>query len=123
MVMRKLILSIVIITGLVVPVAGQMSADAKQLNYNTCNRVFRDLIRSIGRLEPVEPKLVVTNNPDDIAHTTTQHEVHVGYRLIELCRQQGADSLNALALVIGHELAHYYHHHFWAKQFGSAYAD
>src|SRR5688572_17554099 len=122
MVMRKLILSIVIITGLIVPVAGQGSADAKA-NFNTCNRVFRDLIRSIGRMEPAEPKLIISNNPDVIAHTTAQNEVVVGYRLIELCRLQGADSLNSLALVLGHELAHYYQQHFWAKQFGSSFAD
>ena len=48
--------------------------------------------------------------------------MHVSTRFIDLCRNLGADSLDALAYVLAHEIGHKENNHFFAKEFGSAYA-
>ena len=41
----------------------------------------------------------------------------------DLCVSLGADSLNALSFLMGHELAHYYKDHGWIGDFGSGFTD
>ncbi len=52
------------------------------------------------------------------AHTITLEE-----RAYDLCVAQGADSLDALAALLGHELAHFYQDHGWVGDFGNGFAD
>ena len=46
--------------------------------------------------------------------------INLGEKIYDICASFGADSLNALALVLGHELAHFYKDHEWGLAFGTA---
>jgi tetratricopeptide (TPR) repeat protein len=46
--------------------------------------------------------------------------IEIDEALIDLCRRWGKDSANALATVLGHELAHYYSDHNWCSDYAWA---
>lgn len=91
--------------------------------FKSCYRVYFDIINAIGRLDPTAPKIVPRRSSTLTAQITPDGEIHIGDKFIEVCRSMGKDSLNAMALVIGHELAHHYAEHFWVKDYGTAYAE
>jgi tetratricopeptide (TPR) repeat protein len=49
--------------------------------------------------------------------------VAIDERVYDLFVAMGPDSLDALAWLLGHELAHYYQDHGWAGDFGNGFAD
>lgn len=102
--------------------AGLSSAQTSY-NYDYAQQIFDKLVKTINLTTPSKPKLVVVFDNDFVARTYPQGEIRVGYSLIDHCRSFGADSCNALAHVLSHELTHYYANHFWAENFGTAYAD
>ena len=55
--------------------------------------------------------------------STKKHTVYLEEEVVDLCLGVGADSLGALAVLIGHELAHFYQHHDWVGDFGNGFAD
>lgn len=46
--------------------------------------------------------------------------VKVEEQVFDICMQMGADSLNAVAVILSHELAHYYNDHTWCTDFSYA---
>ena len=52
--------------------------------------------------------------------TSPQPTIMVDVKFYELCRSFGKDSLNALAVVLSHELAHYYNDHTFCADFAFA---
>ena len=93
----------------------------------TAGKVFDDLIRAIGdgrtrpslRLLPRETK----NRLQVAWFVPQQNTVNLEERVYDLCASLGADSLDALAVLLGHELAHYYKDHGWVGDFGNGFAD
>lgn len=67
-------------------------------------------------LNEEEPYYNAYYNPKD-------NSINLGEGIYDLTVEFGADSLNALALVLGHELAHYYKDHDWGMAFGTANTD
>lgn len=63
-----------------------------------------------------EPYYNAYYNPKD-------NSINLGEGIYDLTVEFGIDSLNALALVLGHELAHYYKDHDWGMAFGTANTD
>lgn len=96
---------------------------AQAADFRSCQTVYNNIVKAIGRLDPPAPAVVFRSSPTLTAEIKPNGEIHIGDKFIETCREMGKDSLNAMALVIGHELAHHYQNHFWAKEYGSAYAD
>ncbi len=96
---------------------------ASATDHPSCRNVYNNIINAIGRLDPPAPVIVFRTSASLTAEIKPNGEIHIGDKFIETCRLMGKDSLNAMALVIGHELAHHYQNHFWAKEYGSAYAD
>lgn len=84
--------------------------------------VFQDLIRSIGRRDPTPPRLKLVADNSIVAQLTPRGEMEVGEKFVQLCLGFGSNAKNALALVLGHELGHYYGDHSWGQEYGSAYA-
>ena len=48
------------------------------------------------------------------------HLIEIDERLINICFTMGNDSLNALAIILSHELAHYYNDHEWCSDYAYA---
>ena len=106
---------------------GQESLPWNHPKVLAAQQIFDDLVRAIGdgrtppqlRLLPrhVQGRMrVAWFQPE--AHTVTLEE-----RAYDVCASLGADSLHALAWVLGHELAHCYQDHGWVGDFGNGFSD
>lgn len=87
-------------------------------------RVYKDLVKAIGNGRQA-PLLVFSFNKTEYENYNTYYSpkrqtIIVGEGIYNLAVSLGADSLNALALVLGHELAHFYKDHGWGMAFGSS---
>jgi formylglycine-generating enzyme required for sulfatase activity len=56
-------------------------------------------------------------------YSPKEHAVILEEQSVDLCFSMGADSLNALAVMIGHELAHVYRDHDFPGDFGNGFAE
>ena len=90
-------------------------------------RVYRNLVHAVGDSRtPPELRMVRgKSSVFDIAmFAPKQHSVFIEERFVDLA--QGlpvSDGPHALALILGHELAHFYRNHPWTLEFGKAFAD
>jgi len=74
--------------------------------------VFDKLVEAIRDDSSSHPQLKVTNEGSTLAgHRAADGMVIIHERLYDLCTTFGADSLNALAALLAHELAHHYLKH------------
>ena len=84
--------------------------------------VFDKLVLAYGSSKTA-PELVVLQNKQDIPaffRFDKKPIVSVDKYLFTVCRTFGKDSLNALSVVISHELAHYYNEHSFCTDFAFA---
>lgn len=100
-----------------------MSVTLAQVPHNYGDDVFERIVTSINRDVPSPPRLQWVNGSRDVAVTYADGRIEVDYRLLDKMRGFGADSANALAHILTHEVMHYYLEHFWAGQFSLPYAN
>ena len=84
--------------------------------------VFNQLVLAYGSSKTT-PELVVTKQKQDrpaFYKFDKKPIVTIDTYLFTICRSFGKDSLNALSVVIGHELAHYYNEHSFCTDFAFA---
>lgn len=95
--------------------------------YQTALKVFDELIRvfSDGRTRPTLQLLPrgATSRMQVAWFNPEQNSLTLEERAYDLCASLGPDSLDALAALLGHELAHYYKDHGWVGDFGNGFAD
>ncbi|PSR14026.1 MAG: hypothetical protein DA408_20220 [Bacteroidetes bacterium] len=84
-------------------------------------RVFQELLRTRGDIRQQAPTLVMNNGEQFVAWMDAR-EVVVGLeeKAYDVCASMGADSLNALAALLAHEITHYYEKHDWSRNFVNA---
>ena len=86
------------------------------------SKVFNQLVLAYGSAKTA-PELVVTKQKQDrpaFYKFDKKPIVTIDTFLFTICRSFGKDSLNALSVVIGHELAHYYNEHSFCTDFAFA---
>jgi tetratricopeptide (TPR) repeat protein len=95
--------------------------------FKQADEVYRNLIRAVGdsRTPPEFRMVRGKSSVFDIAmFAPNQHRVLIEERFVDLAqRLPNSDGPHALALILGHELAHFYRSHPWALEFGKAFAD
>ena len=95
--------------------------------FQQVERVYRNLVRAVGDSRtPPELRMVRGKSSlFDIAMFAPKlHKVVIEERFVDLAqRLPTSDGPHALALILGHELAHFYRNHPWALEFGKAFAD
>jgi tetratricopeptide (TPR) repeat protein len=85
-------------------------------------KVFDQLVLAYGSSKTA-PELVVTKQKHDrpaFYKFDKKPIVTIDTYLFTICRSYGKDSLNALSVIIGHELAHYYNEHSFCTDFAFA---
>ncbi len=85
-------------------------------------KVFDQLVLAYGSSKTA-PELVVMKQKQDrpaFYKFDKKPIVTIDTYLFTICRSFGKDSLNALSVVIGHELAHYYNEHSFCTDFAFA---
>ena len=79
-----------------------------------------DIVNAIGNNSPRPPVLQFANTSRNPASFKPQKKsIVLEKKVLDLCYQFEEDSLNALAYIIAHELAHSYCRHGWQTQFAS----
>ncbi|QYS89629.1 hypothetical protein [Flavobacterium davisii] len=83
--------------------------------------VFKNLVLAYGNSKAA-PKLAFLNKDTikttpALYTTSPQPTIMVDGKFYDLCRSFGKDSTNALAVVLSHELAHYYNDHTFCADF------
>ena len=85
--------------------------------------VFNDLIQSKGVNSKLSPDLVITTTESVAAWALpSKHIIGIEQKALEICRSFGADSLNAMAGLLAHEMIHYYENHDWHNHFAHTYS-
>lgn len=85
-------------------------------------KVFNQLVLAYGSSKTA-PELLVTKQKQDrpaFYKFDKKPIVTIDTYLFTICKSFGKDSLNALSVVIGHELAHYYNEHSFCTDFAFA---
>ncbi len=94
-----------------------------QSNANTEKQVrlvFNQLISVYGSAKPA-PKLSFDKlKSPAIYNADGTQEIKVDFSLFKLCQTFGKDSLNALAVVLSHELTHYFNDHTFCSDYAFA---
>jgi tetratricopeptide (TPR) repeat protein len=90
----------------------------------TVQKVFDNLVNAYGNAK-APPKLVLLPNTQKervvaIYSNVPQPTIKVDEQLFDICKKLKSDSLNALATIISHELAHYYNDHTFCSDYAFA---
>lgn len=86
----------------------------------TLTRVYQALIQARGDMVHVPPKLIMRKADQYVAWMDAQEQViGVEEKAYDLCVSLGADSLRAMAALLGHELTHFYEKHDWNTRFAA----
>ncbi len=110
--MKKLIVLILVIFTSFVKLYSQSLPDKT----NTVKNVFDKLVKAYGSSKSAAPQLKILPNSENVRtvarySSTNRPTVIIDEKLIDICLGLKHDSLNALAIIISHELAHFYKDH------------
>ena len=90
---------------------------------NTLNKVFNDLVNAYGNAKAAPAWKLNPKTSGEIyiaTYSASPPTIIVDEKLFDICMKMGPDSLNALSIVLSHELAHYYNDHQWCTDFAFA---
>ena len=98
---KSLAIYIILYTGII-------HLNAQQTPAPFVYEVYDDIYQVMHtRQSPEKPKLILSDNPKEIAlFSPRMNEISIGQQFIDLARAFGADSMNVIAQVMSHELAH-----------------
>ncbi len=83
--------------------------------------ILQNLLKSIGKTDLNDRPLNIIENDREVAYINSKG-INVSTKFIDLCRSMGDKSESAMAYVLAHEIGHKEKDHFFALEFGSAYA-
>lgn len=84
-------------------------------------QVFDRLVLARGDFGLPVPNFELVENGQEVARFQGR-TIYLGVKAYDLCTTFGADSLNALAILLSHELVHYYAGHTWEDEFSRDFA-
>ncbi len=94
---------------------------ASAYKYEIANTVFKQLLRTRGDLRQQAPVLTMNDGERYVAWMDPVNvQIGIEEKAYDVCTRFGADSLNALAALLAHELTHYYEKHDWSRNFVQA---
>lgn len=116
-----------LLCGAAASLQAQSSLPPDHPKLNVARQVFDELIDAVGdgRTPPQLQMLPsgVSSRRQLAWFNPRQHIVTLEERAYDLFVSMGPDSLDALAFLLAHELAHFYQNHGWVGDFGNGFAD
>ncbi len=90
----------------------------------TARAVYRRLVQAQGDLRRPVPELVLYDGRRYVAWMNADGlQIGLEEQAYDVCASMGADSLDALAMLLAHELMHYYQDHDWKRHFVHQHTD
>jgi hypothetical protein len=90
-----------------------VSSSFSQSNEKIIKDVFDNIILSIGNSFPDAPEIKFDQKVVIAVYSPIRKTISIDNKIFEICRSFKEDSLNAIAYILGHELAHHYLNHGW----------
>ena len=88
------------------------------IEYHSSKAVLDQLVSAKGDRAKLHPKIKIVYSEQKPAWIdVNKATIYLEKKAFDVCRSFGADSLNALALLLSHELTHYYENHDWHDNF------
>ncbi|MEZ4892497.1 MAG: hypothetical protein R2778_05730 [Saprospiraceae bacterium] len=98
--------------------------DKSSDKFKTAKKVFDKLVAARGDFRYPIPDFVMSDQEKKVAWMNYDRlEVGIEEKAYNVCMKFGADSEAALAMLLGHELSHYYEKHNWRREFARQYYD
>ncbi len=95
-----------------------------QIKWQSVEKVYANLIKAVGDGTKIAPPIKEAKTESKVAYySPTRQTIYIEQKFLQVCETFGADSLNALAFVLGHELAHVYRNHGWVTTNAMGYVD
>ena len=95
-----------------------------QVKWATVEQVYQNLVTAIGDPTIIAPPIKSSNSESRVAYYSPGRQtIFVEQKFLGICSEFGTDSLNAVAFILGHELAHVYRNHGWVSTSGMGYVD
>ncbi|MFK7948816.1 MAG: hypothetical protein AB8G11_14580 [Saprospiraceae bacterium] len=92
--------------------------------YQVAKQVFDKLIEAKGDKRMQTPEFVMSKRKRYVAWMDNKKtQLGLEEAAYDVCVTYGADSLNAMAALIAHEVTHYYEKHSWGNDFATAFTD
>ncbi len=92
--------------------------------YEVAKKVYDQLIDAKGDKRLKVPTFVMQSKERYVAWMNGKKaQIGLEEKAYDVCVSYGADSLNAMAALLGHEIIHYYEKHNWGSEFASAYTN
>lgn len=112
---KTLVMLFVFVMSCVFSVHAQKNAEGQ------INSVFNQLVAAYGNAKAAPKLEFMQANPKPLTPAFyAKPVIKVDLQLYKLCQTFGKDSLNALSVVLSHELAHYYYDHSFCTDFAFA---
>lgn len=97
---------------------------ADSYKMQVARQVFDQLIAAKGDKRLQVPEFIMSKRQRYVAWMNgKKSQIGLEEKAYDICVSYGADSLNAIAALLGHEIIHYYEKHNWGSEFASAYTD
>lgn len=86
--------------------------------YETAKKLYDQLIQARGDSRKPAPEFIMNQGERYVAWMNPfKNEIGLEETAYDVCAQMGADSLNAMAALLAHEITHYYESHDWSRSF------
>ncbi|MGB0864796.1 MAG: M48 family metalloprotease [Saprospiraceae bacterium] len=90
--------------------------------YKVAKEIFEELIAAKGDARLKVPEFIMSKKERYVAWMNGKKtQIGLEEKAYDICVSYGADSANAIAALLGHEITHYYEKHNWGSEFASAY--
>jgi tetratricopeptide (TPR) repeat protein len=117
---RNLILNGLLLTSVL---ASPVAINAQQrYQQELVQKIFQEVNHTFGAFRgSIKIELMKAQKSDKpliAQYRAIDQKILLSEQVYELCRGLGSDSLNSLAIIIGHELSHHYLKHSWNESYG-----
>jgi tetratricopeptide (TPR) repeat protein len=120
--MAKVLLTTIFLFSILPKIEAQESSF--QSKSNTIKKVYQDILLAYADVRPAPEITLISNSQKQINIAqyipSIKPSIRIDEKLYDICTSFGRDSLNALAGILSHELAHYYQNHNWCSDYAFA---
>ena len=123
--MKKIYLTILLLLTIITVEAREVELlSTSDYKYQVAKQIFEKLIEAKGDKRMQVPEFVMSSKKRYVAWMDNKKmQIGLEEAAYDVCVSYGADSTNAMAALIAHEITHYYEKHSWGNDFATAFTD